>query len=138
MEIDPRLLQFGVSLAAILLLAGLAMLLRLGPQPSLVDKTHTRAVANEVLDGFEIQHLSISENGDAALLRSRDEAIMVIKTHGTKFAGRILSADASAYVQSGILHVDCGEVRFGTVSLKLADAADWANAIHALKAPAHD
>jgi len=57
---------------------------------------------------------------------------MLIKRHGNRFAGRILTAQASARLHGDALEVDCGERRFGTVLLELDDPAFWIAKIDAI------
>lgn len=132
MEIPPALLQFMGSLAAILLLAGLAWALKLGGKPVLKGKEDVRNAASEVEDGFEAARISIARDGKAALAADADGRIMVIKRHGNRFAGRILTSEAKVREEVDGLVVDCGETRFGAVRLSLSDPAAWADAINRL------
>lgn len=126
------LLQFGGSLVAILLLAGLAVALKLGGKPTLADEAAVALAAGEAEDGFEVDRVAIARAGDAALARDPSGRIMVLKRHGNKFAGRILTAQASAREEVDALIVDPREARFGTVRLALSDALYWADAINRL------
>ncbi|MEL7318385.1 MAG: hypothetical protein AAFN04_07065, partial [Pseudomonadota bacterium] len=73
-----------------------------------------------------------SRGGRSALARDLDGRIMVIKSHGNKFVGRVLASDSSAREEVDGLVVDPGEPRFGTVRLSLTDASYWADAINRL------
>ncbi|MEM7688570.1 MAG: hypothetical protein AAF291_06085 [Pseudomonadota bacterium] len=126
------LIQFGGSLIAILVLAGLAVFLKLGGKTALRDEAAVSQAANEVEDGFETMRSSIARGGQAALARDPTGRIMVIKRHGNKYAGRVLTPSATAKEQVDALIVDSGEARFGTVRLSLADAPYWADAINRL------
>ncbi len=126
------LLQFGLSLIAILALAGLALLLKLGGKPVLKDEAAVALAAAEAVDGFETQRSSLSRNGDAALARDAAGQILLIKRHGNKFAGRLLTSDASAKEAVDALIVDTNEALFGAVQLALSDASFWADAINRL------
>lgn len=132
MEIHPLLLQFGGSLVAILALFLLARALKLGGAPSLASEEQVRAAAGEVEDGFEAQRISISRGGLAALARDDAGRIMLIKRHGNRFAGRILTSHANVREKIDSLEIDCGEARYGVVSLRLDDAGYWADAINRL------
>ncbi len=132
MEIQPLLLQFGGSLLAIFALFALARALRLGGEPGLADEDAVRAAANEVDDGFEATRISISRDGSAALARSDDGRIMVIKRHGNRFVGRVLTSAARVREEVDGLVVDPFEPRFGRVRLRLVDAGTWADAINRL------
>lgn len=126
------LMQFGGSLIAILVLAGLAVLLKLGGKPALKDEAAVARAAGEVEDGFDAQRVSISRDGGAALTREETGRIMVIKRHGNKFAGRVLTPLASAREEVDALIVDTHELQFGAVHLSLKDASYWADAINRL------
>lgn len=136
MDINPMVLQFGGSLLAVLALAGLARLLRLGGTPALRDESAAARAASEVEDGFEAHRITLDRKGAAALLRDAEGRIMVIKRHGNRFAGRVLTGAASAREEVDALVVDPGPgidaTRFGTVRLALKDAASWADAINRL------
>ena len=126
------LLQFVGSLIAILVVAALVVLLKLGGKPVFKDDADVKIAANEVEDGFEPERTSIARGGQAALAREEAGRIMVIKRHGNKFAGRILSAQASAKEEVDALVVDPGESQFGAVRMSLRDASYWADAINRL------
>ena len=126
------LMQFGGSLIAILVLAGIAVLLKLGGKPTLKDDAAVAEAAAEVEDGFDAQRISISRDGSSALAREDAGRIMVIKRHGNKFAGRILASNARAREEVDALIVDPGETQFGAVRLTLKDASYWADAINRL------
>ncbi|MEM7703090.1 MAG: hypothetical protein AAF251_14215 [Pseudomonadota bacterium] len=126
------LLQFGGSLVAILALAGLAILLKLGGSPKLAEESAVARAAGEVEDGFVPQRSSIARGGKSALARDANGRIMVIKQHGNKFTGRVLAPGSTAREEVDGLVVDPGEPRFGTVRLSLTDASYWADAINRL------
>lgn len=132
MEVPPLLLQTIGSLAAILALAGLAWWLKLGGAPLLDSDDVVRMVAGEVDDGFDPVAMACDPAGAAALARDARGQIMVIRRHGNRFAGRILTPAASARIDGTGLIVDPGEPRFGTVTLDLAEAKTWADAINRL------
>lgn len=125
-------LQAGASLIAILALVGLAYWLKLGGTPRLSAASDAAHAASEVEDGFTPARTSISRAGDAALVRDAAGRIMVIRRHGNKFAGRVLTGAARVREEVDGLVVDCAEARFGTVRLSLDDPAYWADAINRL------
>ena len=129
MGIPPDLLRFAGSLAAILLLAGLAWWLRLGPQRSLESDDAARDAARDALDGFEPIALARDREGSAALLRDAEGRILLIRQHGSHFAGRLLDTRASARIVEGALLVDSGEKRYGATRLELDDPEPWRAAI---------
>ena len=132
MDITALLLQFGGSLVAILALFFVARALKLGGKPKLGDDAQVQACAREVLDGFDVQRIAIARSGDAALAQDDAGRIMVLKRHGNRFAGRILSPAAKVREEVDALIVDTGEVRFGEIRLSIKDPAYWADAINRL------
>jgi hypothetical protein len=132
MNIDPQLTIFGGSLVAILALAGLARWMRLGGNPVLRDEAGVISAAGEVEDCFVPTRSSIARGGKAALAMDAHGRIMVIKLHGNRFAGRILTAQATAREEVDALVVECGEARFGPVRLSLSDSSTWADRINRL------
>ncbi|MDP5104357.1 MAG: hypothetical protein NWP98_10570 [Erythrobacter sp.] len=138
MAMPALVLQTAGSLVAILALAGLAWWLRLGRAPLLNDDDAVRRAASEVEDGFAPVTIAHDAEGRAALTRDARGRIMVIKRHGNRFAGRLLTNAAQARLWNDrgqtTLAVDCGEARFGTVFLDLLDPDAWAAAINALNA----
>ncbi len=132
MDIDPQILIFAGSLVAIFALAGLARWLKLGGTPTLGSEADAARAAGEVWDGYEPLEIALDKQGAAALLRDDEGRIMVIKRHGNRFAGRILTGNASASVTGEGIEVATGEARYGSVSLTIRDAASWADAVNAL------
>lgn len=132
METSSQIFIFGGSLAAILALAGLAALMKLGGQPVLTSNAAAAKAAGEVQDGYEPVEIALDKNGAAALLRDKEGRVMLIKRHGTRFAGRILASGSSARAEADTLIVDCGETRFGMVKLALGDTYSWAETINGL------
>ena len=124
------LLQTAGSLVAILALSGLAWWLRLGGTSRLASEADVSRAANEVEDGFCPVAAACDADGAAALARDAGGRIMLIRRHGNRFAGRVLGPAATARFDDARLVVDPGETRFGTVSLELADAQAWAEAIN--------
>lgn len=132
MGIDPQLLIFAGSLIAIVALAGIARWLGLGGNPILRDEDSARRIVNEVEDGFVAERVSVARDGKAALAMDTGGRIMVIKRHGNRFAGRILTARTTVREEVDTLVVDCGETRFGPVRLSLTDSSTWADRINRL------
>ena len=106
--------------------------MKLGGQPILQTEGDVARAAGEVEDGFVPKRTSIARAGNAALARDASGRIMIVKQHGSKFAGRILSGESSAKEEVDALILDIGEARFGTVRLSLSDASYWADAINRL------
>jgi hypothetical protein len=134
MDVPPLLIQTLGSLVAIALLAGLAALLKLGGNPKLGDEADVARIANEIADGFQPCDVEVSQDGSSALARDPAGQVMVIKRHGNRFAGRILGVRAAARREGDVLVVECGERRFGAVSLEIDKAASWEAIINAISA----
>lgn len=130
------LIQTAGSLVAILALGGLAWWMKLGGEPRFSSDEDVHRAVNEVEDGFRPVAISRAQNGMAALVMDPDGRVMVIKRHGNRFAGRVLGVGAQARLWhdmgNAVLEVDCGEARFGTATLDIADAEAWGNAINQL------
>ncbi len=132
MDIPPLLLQALGSLVAILALVAFARAMRLGGKPPLDDEDAVREAAAEVEDGFKATRISIARGGSAALAQDGTGRIMLIKRHGNRFAGRVLTSAARVREEVDALVVDCGDKRFGPQRLSLDDPAYWADAINRL------
>lgn len=132
MDAQALFLQTGGSLIAILALYFVARALKLGGKPRLADEAQVQACAGEVEEGFDAQRVSIARDGAAALARDADGRIMVIKRHGNRFAGRVLTSSAAVREEVDGLVVDTAEARFGAVRLSIDDPAYWADAINRL------
>lgn len=132
MSIPPEALQFVGSLVAIGLLVLIARGLGLGPERGFADETAARAVAEEVASGFAPVAVALDRDGRGALLRDASGTVMLLRTHGTHSAGRLLGPAASARREGEALVVDSGERRFGVARLVVADASAWMQAIEAI------
>ncbi len=133
MEIPPALLQFVGSLAAIVALAALAWWLKLGPARRLESEEDARREANEAVDGFDPVEVALDHEGRAGLLRDAKGQILLLRQHGTHFAGRVLTLAASARIDDGALVVDTAEKRYGGVRLHLDDPSAWVQHIESIK-----
>ncbi|UVI40120.1 hypothetical protein [Qipengyuania spongiae] len=136
MEIPATLLQFLGSLAAILVLAGMAWKLGLGPGTTIASEDEARVAAEEAFGGYEPRETAIARDGRGVIMRDAAGAIMVLKPHGTHLAGRILGSRASAKTERDggeeYLVVTSGERRFGTVRLAIDDATLWSDRVNAI------
>ena len=133
MTLPPALLQFLGSLAAILVLAAVAWRLKLGPEPRLEDEKAACRAADEAVSGFEPVAIGLDREGRGALLRDAGGRILLLRPHGSHFAGRLLSDRADARIEDGVLFIDTAEKRYGSARLALADASAWMQAIEAIK-----
>ncbi len=128
-----QLIQFGASLAAILLLAGLARWLGLGRDVRLQGEDEARRLAQAALCDFIPAELTIDRAGIGALLRDTRGRVMLLRRHGAHFAARLLDSHAFARLDRNFLTVGTGEARFGQITLDLGDqAAVWASSLRRL------
>lgn len=134
MGLPPLLIQTAGSLAAILALAALARWMKLGGTPRIACEADIRRAANMVEDGFVPIETACDAEGAGALARDQEGRIMLIRRHGNRFAGRVLSSRASASLETQPgefnLVIDCGEARFGKTFLTVPDPIAWAAAIN--------
>ncbi|RZV31000.1 MAG: hypothetical protein EX262_09285 [Sphingomonadaceae bacterium] len=128
---DP--LQIVGSLVAILALVGLARWLGLGREPRLTDEDAARRAADEAIAGFVPIRCGLEREGRGALLEDAGGRILLLKPHGSFFAGRVLGSATRADRADKSLSIDSGERRFGRVTLVLEDAAYWEQAINRLE-----
>lgn len=139
MNLSPEVLQFLGSLIAILAVAGLAWRLGLGGQPKLETEEDARRAADEAIDGFAPVEIAIDESRVRAIMTDDSGQILILKPHGNKFAGRLLTRQAQAKVWTdrgfSSLEVDCAEKRFGKVFLEIDNPQAWVDRINALGSP---
>ena len=133
---DSQTLQLSGSLAAILVLAGIAWVLRLGQTPRIEGEARAVALAREADSGFDPVEAALSGDGAAALLADSQGRIMVLRPHGTHFAGRILDHGTRAAAEGGMLTIIPADRRYGPVTLDLGDSAQaWESRIQTLQRP---
>ena len=108
-SLPPALLQFLGSLVAILALAALAWWLKLGPEPRLGCREEALRAADEAVSGFEPLDCAIDAEGRGALLRDEHGRVLLLRPHGSHFAGRILTAAATARVEGEQIVIDTAE-----------------------------
>ena len=133
MDTPPALLQFLGSLVAILLLAGLAYALRLGPAQCLADNQAARKAADEAVSGFDPVEIALDFDGTGALMRDAGGRILLLRQHGSHFAGRVLTSDAAVRRDGDALIVDTAEKQYGAVRLTIPDPSAWMQAIEAIR-----
>ncbi len=129
------LAKLGVSLVAILALAGVARLLKLGGDVRLRDAAHAQDVAAELVCGFEAVEVALDKAGMSALLRDAQGRQLLIRQHGVAFAGRLLDQGIDAQLDKNFLTVETSDRFFGRVTLNLGEAAPrWASGFRDLPA----
>lgn len=130
-----QLLQIGGSLIAILLLAGLAHKLRLGGDERILGEDHARRLGDEAISGFDPVDIVIDRAGYGALLRDARGRILILRRHGTHFAGRLIENRPDARLDQGFLTISADDKAFGAVTLNLGPNAQiWAASLRRLKA----
>lgn len=107
-------LQLGLSLAAILGLAGVARLLKLG-ESRIGDEATARRFAEEALVGFQAGPALVSPNGNAALVAGNG-ALALIKRHGAQVAVRRLIPPLTLREAVEGVTIVSGERMFGDVT----------------------
>ncbi len=128
-------IQLGVSLLAILAIAGLAVWLGLGGDVRLRDADEAREVARMTLCGFDAVDVVLDRAGIGALMRDAQGRVMLLKRHGVHFAGRLITDYRGVRLDQNFLTVATGDARFGAVTLDLgADAQTWAGSLRRLGA----
>jgi len=111
-----QLLLFAGSLAAVLGLALVARLLRLGGGAIAAEAEAIRE-AEDQLAGFEAAGAQVGSDGRAALVRGRDGSVALLKLHGTRVAARRLVSPEVRRTGAGLL-VASGERAFGDVLVR--------------------
>ncbi len=128
-------IQLGISLAAILALAGFTVWLKLGGDVRLRDAEEARELARMTLCGFEPLEIALDRAGIGALLRDAGGRVMLLKRHGVHFAGRLLTDHRAIRLDQNFLTVGTGDSRFGAVTLDLGpEAQAWASSLRRLGA----
>ena len=127
-------LQFGASLASILLLAWLARRLGLGGDVRLRETEQARRLGEEALFGFEAEDIALDRAGIGALLRGRDGRVMLLRRHGARWAARLLDGHENVRLDRTFLTVATRERSFGATTLDLGDQAQvWARSLRRIK-----
>lgn len=133
MDLPPALLQFIASFGAILVLAAVARMLKLGPKPRLSSEEDARLAADEAVDGFAAVEIGLDQDGAGAILRDAAGRVLLLRAHGVHFAGRLLTPAAEARIEAGMLVIDTAEPRYGSVRLALENPQAWVQQIEAIE-----
>lgn len=129
-----ELLKLAGSLTAIFFIAWLARHWQLGGDVRIRTKEEARAIADEIMCGFEPVDIAIDKAGIAALLRDESGRHLLIRRHGAQWAGRLLTEYGDTRLAHNSLTVGTGEKLFGSVTLDLGpDAQSWAAGLRRLK-----
>lgn len=116
--------QLAGSLAAILLLAGVAWWFKLGRAGKIGSLEEAADAADHQLPGFLTGGAVLGADGMAALAVDRSGLRMaVVKRHGARLAVREVGWSALRSTEDGIV-VETGERRFGRVAVTGVDQLD--------------
>lgn len=107
--------QLAGSLVAVLVLAWIARLLKLG-ESRIADGDTARRMAEEALSGFVARAALVGTNGAAALVLGTD-GIALLKRHGAKVAVRRLGRPLWRRPSPEGVTIETGERMFGPVLL---------------------
>src|SRR4051812_44994166 len=107
--------QVGGSLAAILLLALVSRLLKLG-ESRIPDEAAAKRMAEDALSGFVARAALVDANGAAALVLGSDD-IALVKRHGAKVAVRRMQRPLWRRASAEGVTIETGERMFGAVML---------------------
>src|SRR5690242_3474672 len=112
-------LQLAGSLAAILILAGLAWLLKLGRaghEGTIDEPDQAAEAAEQSLAGFRTVGALVGDDRAAALVAGEHGRVAVIKRHGARLAVREVRWEQVRATHEGML-VETGDRRFGAVTV---------------------
>ncbi|MES2986552.1 MAG: hypothetical protein V4808_01475 [Pseudomonadota bacterium] len=112
-----ELIVLGGSLVAILTLALVARMLRLGGG-GIGSEAEAMETAEHILSGFEATKAVLGADKRAAIVHGRDGSVAVLKMHGARIAGRRLDAPVQTVASDEGLRIATGEARFGTVLVR--------------------
>jgi hypothetical protein len=119
-------LQLAGSLAAILILAGLAWALKLGRaghEGKIDDPENAGQAAEEALAGFHALGALVGDDRAAALVAGEHGRVAVVKRHGARVAVREVRWGQVRATPAGML-VETGDRRFGAVTVAGIDVLD--------------
>ncbi|HVJ00321.1 MAG TPA: hypothetical protein VM657_14785 [Sphingomonas sp.] len=111
------------SLVAVLGLAGIARLLKLGGDGKVEDAGAAATAAEDALAGFRAEGAIVSEDDRAAIVAGAEGRVAVVKSHGANLAVREVKWSAVRSTYEGI-EVETGDRRFGVIVLKGVDVLD--------------
>ena len=128
-----ELIKLFASLFAIIALAGLAHLLRLGSDVRIRNRDHAARLAGEAVYGFTATEIALDRAGIGALLKDAQGRQMLLRRHGAMWVGRLLDRSVEARLDREFLTIGTDEARFGKVTLHLGEAAQvWAAGLRRL------
>lgn len=116
------------SIAAVLALAGIAWLLKLGHPPRIESPEAAARQAREAHSGFRPKEVALDRDGRAALVLGEQGEAVLLRPHGAQIAARVFRTPPGAAQSGPVLTIATGERMFGDAALMLgeAEAARWA------------
>ncbi|WP_421839767.1 hypothetical protein [Novosphingobium sp.] len=121
------------SLAAVLLVFVIVRALGMGSDVRIADEAEARALAEEARCGFDPVDVALDRARIGALLRNAAGEVMLIRRHGARFAGRLLSSHVGARLDRGFITLSTDDPHFGSITLDLGDQAQiWAASLRRL------
>jgi hypothetical protein len=112
-------LLFLGSIAAVLALAAIAWMLRLGGG-AIAGQAEARRLAEDEIVGFTADQAVVSTDRKAALVRGTDGSFVLLKVHGAQIASRHLASPLRATPSPEGVTIVTGERMFGDVPLLLS------------------
>lgn len=96
--------------------------LRLG-EVRLENRAQACDWAEKNIPFFDAQDAILSEDGQSALVMDDAQRIALIKRHGSKFAGRLITRPLDAQQEGPIWCIGSGDRQFGRVRMQFDSAA---------------
>ena len=129
-----ELLKLAGSVIAILFLAWLARHWQLGGDVRIGNEEQARAIADEIVCGFDPVDIAIDKAGIGALMRDASGRHLLVRRHGAMWAGRLLDNHSETRLDQNFLSVGTGEKTFGAITLNLGEQAQiWAAGLRHLR-----
>lgn len=120
------------SLAAILILYGVANMLKLGGDIRLQGESDALALADA--EGFDATDVAIDRGGLGAIARDAEGRHLLIRRHGVNWVSRILRAPLDARLDKNFLTLGTNEPAFGRITFDLGNAAaEWAASLRRVR-----
>ncbi|MGB3738684.1 MAG: hypothetical protein WA948_04955 [Pontixanthobacter sp.] len=127
------IVQLAMSLVAILAIGWLAARLKLGGDRRIANEDEARVLAEEAVSGFDPVDIAIDRGGHGALLRDKSGRILMLRQHGSHFAGRLFDRQPDARLDRDLLIIEGGDRPFGAVTLDLGPQAQtWAATLRSM------
>lgn len=120
-----ELIQLGASLAAVLMMAGIAWWMKLGGDVRIRSEEQASQLADQAVCGFRPVDMAIDRAGIGALLKDAAGRQMLIRRNGAHFVGRLLDKRMTARLDQNFLTIGTGERTFGQVTLDLGPEAQY-------------